>query len=152
MTCLEPELDPPMRNCVLNEVEMLLVRTRLGQSNRHGIGLFAAEFIPKGTVIWRRHPLFDASFSHDQVQQMAPPSREQFLNYAYFDKESRCYILGYDDHRFINHCSKNPNVASTPNEDVAARDINQGEELLCDYRKFEDTYFQRRGMDETQLL
>lgn len=32
---------------------MLLVKTRLGISSIHGIGLFADELIPKGTVTWR---------------------------------------------------------------------------------------------------
>ena len=35
--------------------DMLLVKTRLGASAIHGIGLFADEFIPKDTEIGRAH-------------------------------------------------------------------------------------------------
>ena len=38
---------------------MLLVKTRLGASAIHGIGLFADEFIPKDTVTWRFTPGLD---------------------------------------------------------------------------------------------
>ncbi len=38
---------------------MLLVKTKIGQSNISGIGVFADEFIPKGTVIWRYQEGFD---------------------------------------------------------------------------------------------
>ena len=38
---------------------MLLVRTYLDRSAIHGIGLFAAERIPKGTVLWRLEPSID---------------------------------------------------------------------------------------------
>src|SRR6516225_3895295 len=54
---------------------MLLVKTTLRPSEVHGLGLFADEFIPKGTVIWR----FDGRVDHryDESQLAALPAEEQ---------------------------------------------------------------------------
>ncbi|MCX6785382.1 MAG: SET domain-containing protein [Candidatus Komeilibacteria bacterium] len=123
---------------------MIKVKTKLGISSIHGIGLFADQFIPKGTITWEYHPLFDTGFSEEEMGQMSKPARTQFLNYAYFDKELNKYILCFDDQRFINHSSKNYNIVSTPRQDTAARDIQIGEELLCDYIKYDDTWFERK--------
>ena len=98
----------------------------------HGIGLFAAQFIPQGTVTWEYHSEFDTSYDEADIARMSPPAREQFLQYAYFDNEQGRYVLCFDSQRFINHSSDAPNIISTPRRDVGARDIQEGEELLCD--------------------
>jgi uncharacterized protein len=125
---------------------VLLVKTQIGLSDVHGIGLFAAQFIAKGTVTWRYHPDFDTSYEESDMLKMSDAAREQFLKYAYYDKDLGMYILCSDDQRFINHDAASPNVISTPHQDVAARDILPGEELLCDYNCYDDTYFIRVGM------
>lgn len=131
---------------------MLLVKTKLGLSTIHGIGLFADQFIPKDTVTWRYNPEFDISFSEEQISRMSEHARERFWEYSYFDKDLKKYVLCFDDLRFINHTSKNPNIISTPKEDIAARDIKKGEELLCNYNHYEEGYFERRKIDETRFL
>lgn len=125
---------------------MLLVKTKLGISSIHGIGLFAAQFIPKDTVTWEYSPDFDTSYEEVDIERMSTSAKEQFLKYAYFDKLLCRYVLCFDDWRFINHCSQSPNILSTLRRDVAARDIYEGEELVCDYKCiYDDTYFRRRG-------
>lgn len=125
---------------------MLLVKTQLSLSPVHGIGLFAADFIPAGTVTWQYHPDFDAAYTDDDVLRMPDAARQQFFKYAYYDKELGLYILCSDDQRFINHSTDTPNILSTPRQDIAARDILPGEELLCDYNCYDDTYFIRVGL------
>lgn len=132
---------------------MLLIKTKIGPSGTHGIGLFANQVIPKGTKTWEYTNWFDISYSEDQLLKMSESAREQVLWYAYFDKQDKKYILCSDDQRFINH-SKDPkkiNIESTPNFDIALKDIQVGEELLCDYNKFDDTYFDRIGLDQEKL-
>ena len=128
---------------------MLLIKTMLGLSSKQGIGLFAAEFIPKGTVTWKYEPIFDTAFTEEQINIMCNSAREKFFEYAYFDTELDKYVLCFDDLRFINHDAKNPNICSTTKQDVAARDIAIGEELFCNYTHFEENYFIRRGIDES---
>lgn len=131
---------------------MLLIKTRLGFSGVHGVGLFANQFIPKDTVTWKYHPIFDTAFSEEEIAEMSEPSRKQVYHYAYYDKTLDKYVLPFDDQRFINHSKNRANILSTPDEDVAARDIQQGEELLCDYNGFDETYFTRHGLKEEELI
>ena len=125
---------------------MILVKTQIGLSEVHGIGLFAAQPISKGTVTWQYHPDFDAAYFESDLLKLSDAAREQFLRYAYYDKDLRQYILCSDDQRFINHEADSPNIISTPRQDIAARNIFSGEELLCNYNCYDDTYFIRVGM------
>ena len=131
---------------------MLCVKTKLLPSKIHGIGLFADQFIPQGTVTWKYHPIFDHGFTEEQIQEMTEPARAMVLWYAYFDFNLNKYILCFDDQRFINHSKKNFNIISTPTADTAVRDIHQGEELLCDYNMFDKEYWKRHKIDPETLL
>lgn len=122
---------------------MLLVKTKIGVSSVHGIGLFADQFIPKGTITWEYNPLFDTSFTDAEVDALPDYAKKIFLHYAYFDKELNKHVLCFDDQRFINHTDHSENIESTTRRDIAARDIQLGEEILCNYNKFDDTYFDR---------
>jgi SET domain-containing protein len=46
---------------------MVLVKTKVKESPIHGLGLFADQFIPKGTEIWRFTPGFDQKFTREQI-------------------------------------------------------------------------------------
>lgn len=121
---------------------MLLVKTKVGSSNIHGLGLFADEFIPEGTKIWEFTAGFDLKVSEEDLKILSEPAREQFLNYCYYSVVDGKYVLCFDDARFFNH-SDNPNTTSADSPsheegmDVAARDIQPGEEITCDCREFD---------------
>lgn len=133
---------------------MLLVKTRIGVSSTHGIGLFAAEFIPKGTATWKYHPGFDLDLTMDAVSKLPEIPKKALLHYSYFDQELKRLIVPIDDLRFINHSQnlQKINITSTPNKDIAARDIEEGEELFCNYNMFDDTYFNRIGLSSENLV
>ena len=118
---------------------MLCVKTKLKSSNISGIGLFADEPIAKGEVIWEFSPDLDLLLSKEQVDNLSAPAREQFFNYSYLDKIRGKYLLCGDDSRFFNH-SDNPNCLDCTSDEkditIAARDIEAGEELTCDYKVF----------------
>lgn len=121
---------------------MLLVKTKLGISSVHGIGLFADEFIPKGTLVQKFVPGFDLVIDPGQVHKLTHHAKEQFLTYAYKDKRNGMYILCADNTRFLNH-SNTPNLTSddpADEIDIAARDIQKGEELTVDYRTFDGDF------------
>lgn len=111
---------------------MLIVKTYLDKSPINGIGLFAGEFIPKGTKIWIFAPKLDLAFKRVEVKNK---NIFDFLN-KYCFKHNGHYILCTDDGRFINH-------SDTPNTDdktfpytIAAKDIEQGEEITSNYNDF----------------
>ncbi len=126
---------------------MLLVKTKIGISKIHGIGLYADQFIPKGTITWQYNPKFDVSFTEEDLKEIPPVSLKTFMSWLYFDEKQKKYVLCADNQRFINH-SFNPNIQSTPDRDISMRDIEPGEELLCNYKDYEKDWFERRGYKE----
>ena len=133
---------------------MLKVKTKIGKSRIHGTGLFAAQFIPKGTITWEYSPTFDMDISEKDINLMSSINKEYFIYYSYFDKKRNKFILCADNQRFINHTTstKKENIISTPDMDVAFRDIEIGEELLCDYNKFDSDYFKRMNISINKLI
>lgn len=124
---------------------MMLARAKTGPSNIHSIGLFAKEFIPKGTKVWEFTEGFDLILTKEEVRNLSEAAREQFLNYAYLSKKSGKYVLCSDDARFFNHQIP-PNVTCQIPEGskvvealecVAAKDIQPGEEITNNYEEFD---------------
>ena len=116
---------------------MLYVKTYIGPSKIHGTGLFAAEPIVKGAVVWRLIPRWDRIFLTEQIEQLPEHARAHLLIYGYVEKDKM--ILCGDNAKFINH-SASPTIHALPgwdNDDVAVRDIVVGEELTGDYRHFD---------------
>lgn len=121
---------------------MLMVKTRLGMSQIEGLGLFADEDIPKGTVTWRFVIGFDQTFGAADIADLPETARLELMRYVYLHIRTGKYVACLDNARFMNHCS-NPNTAGVyPSEndegyDIATRDIAKGEELTCDYALFD---------------
>jgi len=121
---------------------MLLVRTKIGPSKIEGTGLFADQFIPKGTPTWRFQEGFDLKFSEKDIMKLPKLTREFMLKYAYRSAASDKYILCCDDSRFCNHSDK-PNTDGVYSEEnpegleFASRDIPKGEEITANYLDFD---------------
>lgn len=129
---------------------MLMVKTRLGVSPIAGIGLFADEDIPAGTITWRFIPDFDQLFSESQIESLPEPARTQMRTYAYKHEATGKYVYCLDNARFMNHAD-DPNTKGVHDAgeiegyDVATRDIAWGEELTCDYFTFDGTVAEKLG-------
>jgi SET domain-containing protein len=115
---------------------MMIVKSYVTPSKVQGLGVFAAEPIKKGSIVWRFDPKWDIVFSVEEVSNMTTERQEYIKKYAYLDNQG--YILCSDDAKYLNHSSV-PNVNSRAGiiEDIAIRDIDVGEELLVDYRNFD---------------
>ncbi|HEX8637422.1 MAG TPA: SET domain-containing protein [Pyrinomonadaceae bacterium] len=77
----------------------------------------------------------------EQICELSCACRAQIKKYTYRDKHTNLYVLCGDDARFFNH-SAAPNcldICDGGENDIttAARDINAGEELTCDYALFD---------------
>ena len=122
---------------------MLLVRTTLGPStiDGAGIGLFAAEPIAAGRMVWRYDALIDHRIPLEQAVPRAavdPIFRALLSRCAYIGhSDPTTYLWSGDDGRFMNH-SPTPNLQVDPDDEstVALRDIAAGEELFVDYDGF----------------
>ena len=121
---------------------MLTVKTYLDKSNINGIGLFAGEFIKKGTITWKYNPIIDIYFTKEQYPTLPKNIREFIDEYGSLSKISDKYVLSIDNTRFTNH-SKTPNLDSIKLGKepelvaIANRDINIGEEMTINYKNFD---------------
>lgn len=111
---------------------MILVKTKLKEIEGKGIGLFAAEFIPNGTIWWKDTPLYDKIISKEEYDSYDLIQKEFCDKYIFIKKDGTMYMC-IDNARFINHSDK-PNTGNTGEDCLAIRDIQEGEELTCDYR------------------
>jgi SET domain-containing protein len=117
---------------------VLRIPSRVGPSAIHGLGLFATEPIPAGTVVWRLDPGLDVVLDEGLVADLPVAARAHLDRYAYPDPVRRARVLCVDDARYFNHavpanCGDSPSEG--PDVTVALRDIPAGEELTWDYRE-----------------
>ncbi len=116
---------------------MLLVKTRIGPSQIHGIGVFAEERIKKGQSIWVFDSRIDARVPISDLPTFPAPVRAFLRKHGYEETQDgvRTIVLCGDHARHVNH-SNDPNVLDGET-DVAARDIEPGEEITCNYYTFD---------------
>jgi uncharacterized protein len=124
---------------------MLYVKTIIGASEIEGIGLFADEFIAKGTVIWKFTPGFDLKFTKQEIEKFPANVQKYLEKYAWLSKKSDKYCFSSDSGKYFNH-SDNPNSLSAYYEDEeevvtkAIKDIYPGEEITDNYATFEKDF------------
>jgi SET domain-containing protein len=120
---------------------MLLIQSYVAPSQIEGVGVFAAEAIPAGALIWRLDPGFDRLVRHEDVAGLPPTFRTFAERYGYpYPHDPAFLVLELDNGRFMNHSSA-PNTCFTdPDAGYALRRIEAGEELLCDYSEFDPAF------------
>lgn len=122
---------------------MLHIKTKIQPSGIHGIGLFADQFIPKGTMIWKFTPGFDMKLTREQILDFPELLQIYIYKYSWKSKKSKLYCFSSDNGKYFNH-SDNPNCLSEykDGEDevitTSIKDIQIGEEITDNYSSFED--------------
>lgn len=116
---------------------MMLIETRVGPSGIHGMGLFAAKAVSRGTPIWTFQAGFDHDFPPEEFNVLPPLARMHTRWFCFVSKTDGHIILSGDHACFINH-SPTPNTGAPadvkpPVVTMALRDIAAGEEITCDY-------------------
>ena len=117
---------------------MLLVKTYLGKSKIHGLGVFAGEFIRKGKKIWRFVDGFDRVYSPKQFARL-PKAARDFIRFHGYRVDGEI-LLTVDHDRHMNH---SPDANTDWNNNgyiVATRDIPKGAEITNDYRMFDPAF------------
>jgi len=128
---------------------MLEVKYKLKDSNIHGKGVFADEFIPAGKTIWR---WTGTEILHEEFLKLNKEEQETIRHSSYRSKNTGNWYLSGDDIEFLNH-SDNSNSTEKIDEQsgagtlIAKVDINPGEEITQDYREFEtEEDLEKRGI------
>ena len=118
---------------------MLRVKTYLDKSSVHGIGVFSAQDIKVGDLVWKFVPEIDRiiEYSFESFRDYNAQDKDFIDTYSYCDKQLNKWILSADNDRFTNH-SDTPNTFAVDNGEVfACRDISIGEEITIDYYKID---------------
>lgn len=100
-------------------------------SSQVGLGVFATQFIPRGTIVWARDEL-DQTFAPRAVTQMSGPVRAVIERYGY-RAPSGDWVLCWDAGRLVNHACDPTLRGIDPEIMVARRDLQPGDEITCDY-------------------
>jgi len=118
---------------------MLLVKTKLDKSKipGAGIGLFADQKIPKGTMITDVQSEFSIFFTDRDIESMPKIGKDFLIAYGYRPTGNDYIAKGsmrvsLDNDRFMNH-SDEPNTIETGEGTFANKDIEIGEEITTNY-------------------
>ncbi|MEY2408878.1 MAG: uncharacterized protein QOF48_1548 [Verrucomicrobiota bacterium] len=105
------------------------------------MGLFAEAPLAKGTSVWRFERGFDHDFSPADYAALPELARAHTRWFCFVSQRDGHVILSGDHACFINH-SDAPNTGApggspTPITTVALRDIAAGEEITCNYWRYD---------------
>lgn len=112
---------------------MLVVEHFVAPSAVHGLGVFSKNFVPKGALVWRVHPVIDREIHRTELNDLPPHVVQNIQTHAEYLPSRDVFRLGADGGYFMNH-SDDPNLIDAGESMFAARDISAGDELFCDYR------------------
>lgn len=123
--------------------------TEVKQSTIHGLGLFAKQRIPKGSIWWKgiegdniilMNEAQYQSLHHSADNSLKASFWSAFSTYSYYSEQMDCLILCLDNARYVNH-SDFPNAGQMENGDplvsIALRDIEAGEEIFESYDEYD---------------
>jgi SET domain-containing protein len=103
-----------------------------------GKGIFAGEFIPKGTIVYY-YGSDDTYLSKNELQFLSEEKREQLFKYGVEDESGNWLVTDGD----ANH-SCDANILSLFIDsqycDIAVKDIHAGEEITIDYGLFYSSF------------
>lgn len=114
---------------------MMMVETVLKPSNIHGIGVFLAAPVTKGTLLWRFDSRIDRVYCEEEIGSMPPLAQDFLRTYSTWNTAVQLWVLCGDNGRHFNH-SASPNSISDGIAfgcDYAAEDLPAGTELTSDY-------------------
>ena len=120
---------------------MLQIKTYVGPSSIHGLGLFAAEDIQKDSIVWQYTTFSVQKFNSSDFLKLCgrlPHASLITLLDHFYKYKGEFYYLN-DNTRFINHSGEASNLKLLDNNvEIASRKISTGEELLENYHQLYD--------------
>lgn len=99
-----------------------------------GYGVFATEFIPKGTITYAKDNL-EIQLSPQEYAQLSATLQAQVEKYSYIDEHGR-RIVSWDIAKYVNHCCNCNTMSTGYGFEIAIRDIQAGEEITDEYGLF----------------
>ena len=112
---------------------MLLIDHFISKSKIHGMGVFSAEFVRAGAIVWEYNRVLDIKILEAELTGLPEHVIARIKTHAEYFPTEKYFILGTDGDYYMNH-SDDPNLLDRGDKMLASRDISIGEELTCDYR------------------
>ncbi len=103
-----------------------------------GYGVFAAQHIPRGTIVYVKDPL-ELEFTPEAYAAHTQEMQAVIEKYSYID-ERGVRILSWDFAKYVNHCCQFNTISTGYGFEIAVRDILPGEEITDDYALFNLEY------------
>lgn len=110
------------------DTELRLVNDQIG------LGVFATQLIPAGTITFVRDPL-DVEVPPDSPLLAHPVLGERVEKYSYIDP-SGARIVSWDIGKYVNHSNDCNTMSTGWGFEIALRDIAAGEEITDEYGLF----------------
>ena len=129
---------------------MMMVETEIKPSSIHGLGVFLAQPVKKGDLIWRFDSRIDRIYAPEEIASLPEHVQRYLKTYSTWHAGVGVYVLCGDNGRYFNH-STTPSTVSNAiafGEDHAVRDLAEGEELTSDYATICDEV-RTNGLDFT---
>jgi SET domain-containing protein len=120
---------------------MMTVPTFLKASSIEGIGVFAVELIPSGSLVWKLDDRFYSIIAREELPNLPTIMQEHFKRFGWPHMKKVGFVCcDIDNGRFMNH-SDDPNTDFRDAELAwAIKDIFPGEEITCNYRDFDPLF------------
>ena len=99
-----------------------------------GLGVFATQDIPKGTIMNIESSL-DILIEKGLYEKLPSEYRSYVDTYSYVDEGDICRI-NWDHARYLNHCCFPNTLTTAYGFEIAIENIKKGEQVTCDYRLF----------------
>ena len=100
-------------------------------SEQIGMGVFATQDIPIGTIIVARDA-FDIVISKDSFNKLSATLISNAETYMYHDKNGNL-ILSWDNAKYMNHNCYPNTMITDYNFEIVIRDIKAGDEITTEY-------------------
>lgn len=99
-----------------------------------GYGVFATEFIPKGTIVYVKDSLELVITPTDYLMHSIE-MKEVVDKYSYIDEQGN-RIVSWDFAKYVNHCCNCNTISTGYGFEIAIRDIQKGEQITDEYGIF----------------
>jgi len=106
-----------------------------------GVGVFATQFLPKGTIVYVEDPL-EIEIPKDSPILQNPVFRPLIEKFATI-RANGDYEISWDYAKYMNHCCHYNAITTGFGFDIATQDIRPGVQIRDDYGLFNVEY----GMD-----
>jgi uncharacterized protein len=125
---------------------MYLYKITTKDSSIDGIGVFASEPIPKGSIVWKYDDDHDKSMTNDEFLKLDKEAQLELEKVGYISAMSGLWIYPPKDDpaRYTNHHPEQNNLSAEIDQTIspepffrANRDIEVGEELTNNYLEFD---------------